>query len=64
MTAAWDLERVLGYLSTWSAVKAYAKATGHDPVPVFERDFAAAWGDPAEEKTIAWPLILRAGRIA
>jgi ubiquinone/menaquinone biosynthesis C-methylase UbiE len=64
MTAAWDLERVLGYLSTWSAVKAFVKATSRDPLAEFERDFAAAWGDPAEEKTIAWPLILRAGRIA
>ncbi len=64
MTADWSLERVLGYLSTWSAVKAFAKATGHDPLAEFEGRFAAAWGDPADSKTITWPLILRAGRIA
>ena len=63
MTAAWDLERVLGYLSTWSAVKAYQKATGRDPIAEFEAAFAAAWGDPSSPKTISWPLILRAGRI-
>ena len=64
MTAAWDLERTLGYLSTWSAVKRCAKETGRDPIAEFEGAFAAAWGDPAAEKTIVWPLVLRAGRIA
>jgi SAM-dependent methyltransferase len=63
MTAAWDLERLLGYLSTWSAVKAFTKATGHDPIAESRSELAAAWGDPADSKTIAWPLIIRAGRI-
>ena len=63
MTAAWDLERVLGYLSTWSAVKAFTKATGKDPIAEFEAAFADAWGDPSSSKTLSWPLILRAGRI-
>ena len=64
MTAAWDLERVLGYLSTWSAVKRCAKETGRDPIAEIESAFATAWGDAAKEKRIVWPLILRAGRIA
>jgi len=63
MTAEWDLERTLGYLSTWSAVKAFRKATGEDPVHALKPELAAAWGDPAEPKTITWPLVLRAGRI-
>ena len=63
MTADWSLERVLGYLSTWSAVKRCAKETGRDPIAEFESAFAAAWGDAAREKRIKWPLILRAGRI-
>ena len=64
MTAAWDLERMLGYLSTWSAVKRCTKATGRDPIAEFAEPFAAAWGDPTDAKTITWPLVLRAGRIA
>jgi SAM-dependent methyltransferase len=64
MTAAWDLERVLGYLSTWSAVKSCEKATGRDPIREFADAFASAWGDPATRRTITWPLVLRAGRIA
>ncbi len=64
MAAAWDLERVLGYLSTWSAVKACERTTGRDPIAEFEGAFVAAWGDAAQEKRVVWPLILRAGRIA
>ncbi len=64
MTAVWDLERVVGYLSTWSSVKRCAKETGREPVREYRDRLAAAWGDPAAEKTISWPLVLRAGRIA
>jgi hypothetical protein len=64
MTAAWSLEMVLGYLSTWSAAKAFTKATGEDPVAALSAELTAVWGDPADSKTIVWPLILRAGRIA
>ncbi len=64
MTAAWDLERTLGYLSTWSAVKRCTKETGRDPVAELAESFAEAWGDPVSEKTITWPLALRAGRIS
>ena len=63
MTAEWDLERTLGYLSTWSAVKPCAKETGRDPIAEFAPALAAAWGDPAAQKTISWPLVLRAGRV-
>jgi hypothetical protein len=64
MTAAWTLERTLGYLSTWSAVKRCARETGRDPIAEFEELLAAAWGNPDAERTITWPLVLRAGRIA
>jgi SAM-dependent methyltransferase len=63
MTAAWSLERVLGYLSTWSSLKRCAKETGRDPIREFADAFASAWGDPGAEKAITWPLVLRAGRI-
>jgi SAM-dependent methyltransferase len=64
MTARWNLERTLGYLSTWSAVKAFQKANREDPLAALAPEFAAAWGDPAAEKKISWPLVLRAGRVA
>jgi hypothetical protein len=63
MTARWDLERTLGYLSTWSCVKRCAVETGSDPIAEFAAQFAKAWGNSREEKTVTWPLVLRAGRI-
>ena len=63
MTAAWSLERTLGYLSTWSAVKRCTQETGRDPVREYQDRLTSAWGDPGAEKAITWPLVLRAGRI-
>jgi hypothetical protein len=64
MTASWDLEHLLGYLSTWSCVKRCTKETGRDPIAEFAELFANAWGDLQDEKSVTWPLVLRAGRIA
>ena len=64
MTARWDLERTLGYLSTWSAVKAFQKTRQEDPIAALAPELATAWGSPAVLRTVTWPLVLRAGRIA
>ncbi len=64
MTASWDLEHLLGYLSTWSCVKRCTRETGRDPIAEFADPFANAWGGLQNEKSVTWPLVLRAGRIA
>ncbi len=58
----WDLERVLGYLATWSAVSQYRRRTGHDPVAELRPELAAVWGDPAAARHLVWPIHLRVGR--
>lgn len=58
----WDLPHYLAYVSTWSAVKRHTQATGHDPLPAFAAEVAAAWGEPARERTISLPIYLRVGR--
>ena len=63
MTAAWDLPRMLGYMNTWSATKAFVKAKGFDPVERLAEEFAAAWGEPATVRTVKWELTLRLGRV-
>lgn len=60
----WDLARFAGYLGTWSASRHWSDAHGGaDPLAEIAADLAAAWGDPAEEREIAWPLGLRVGRV-
>ncbi len=62
MTAEWTVEACAGYLNTWSSVSRCRKETGKDPLEGFIAPMRAAWGEGA--RTVRWPLILRAGRIA
>jgi SAM-dependent methyltransferase len=64
MRADWDLPRLLGYMNTWSATKAFVRANGFDPLARLAPDFAAAWGDPATVRTVTWNFTLRLGRVA
>lgn len=61
-THQWDLDRMLGYLRTWSAVKNYLHAQGTDPVTLIEPHLRKAWG-PAETQQVTIPIILRLGKI-
>jgi ubiquinone/menaquinone biosynthesis C-methylase UbiE len=61
--AAWPLERLLGYFSTWSAVNRCRKDTGQDPLEGLGRQLAGVWGDPAAPRPVRWPLHLRVGRV-
>lgn len=60
---SWDLDHVLGYLGTWSAVSAYRKQVGRDPLALVAEPLRAAWGAPRQRRTVRWNLTLRAGRI-
>lgn len=62
MRARWQFAHLLGYLNTWSAVKQYENALGHNPIERHFDAIAAAWGDTAQEKDIYWPLILYVGK--
>lgn len=64
MGARWSFRHLLGYLNTWSAVKQYEKAQGHNPVEKHLDTLLAAWGDPDSAKEIYWPLILYVGKKA
>ncbi|HTG45184.1 MAG TPA: class I SAM-dependent methyltransferase [Verrucomicrobiae bacterium] len=61
--AHFTLERLTGYLRTWSAAQRFIKATGIDPVVALEGRLAKYW--PAEGKypQIHWPIDIRAGRV-
>ncbi len=63
MTAEWHFDHLIGYLSTWSAVKEYRARTGNDAILSVADELRAAWGDPGDTKRVAWPLSLRVGRI-
>lgn len=62
MEVDWDLNQLLGYLRTWSAVKRYQSERGQDPVSQLDAALAPCWGDPAQARRVDIPLFLLAGR--
>ncbi|HYW91457.1 MAG TPA: class I SAM-dependent methyltransferase [Gammaproteobacteria bacterium] len=63
MAERWDLERYLGYLGTWSAVRRYREARGEDPVAQhLAPRVGTLWGEPKRHRTVRWPLRLLVGR--
>ena len=62
LNLAWDLDSLIGYIGTWSAVQRYARTTGEDPLPTLRAEIAPYWPSPVESKSVTWPLHLRVGR--
>ena len=62
MSAHWKLGHLIGYLNTWSAVKAYEDDQQSNPIELIFKDLVTAWGDNEQERTISWPLALRIWR--
>lgn len=60
MQSHWTLQQLLGYLSTWSAVKSYREKNDLDPLSLVQEELARAWGD-TEEQLVRWPLALKLG---
>lgn len=62
MHVRWNLEQVLGYFSSWSAVRRYREGTGQDPLPALAQRLRPLWGRPGASVSVSWPLVLRASR--
>jgi SAM-dependent methyltransferase len=61
MRADWNLEALLGFLSSWSANQKFIEANGHHPVQQIEGELGRAWGEAGQRKPIQWPLYFRIG---
>lgn len=59
----WNLQQLIGYIKTWSALKAAEKALGTNPIEQILPSLQSEWGDPTIKKQVTWPLSIRAGRI-
>ena len=57
----WDLQQVLGYLATWSAVQRYRDQRGEDPLPALAPRLEAVWRSGGCRR-LRWPIHLRIGR--
>jgi hypothetical protein len=60
---SWTLEDLVGYINTWSAVKAAEKALSFNPVVPLEKALRKVWGDPGIRRRVSWTLSLRVGHV-
>jgi SAM-dependent methyltransferase len=58
----WPLQALIGYLDTWSAVRAMERRVGRRRFDALAAELADAWGDPTSCRKISWPLTILAGR--
>lgn len=56
-----DLAGLLGYVATWSAVRAAARAGQETLMTGFADDLARIWGGPDRERLVTWPITMRIG---
>ncbi|MGV3631928.1 MAG: class I SAM-dependent methyltransferase [Bacteroidota bacterium] len=57
----WNLEQLLAYIGTWSAVKHFREKTGADPVDLIRTKLKQAWGE-LETRKVSFPILLRIGK--
>jgi len=59
----WTLTELLGYISTWSAVRRAHAAGREDLLQVFADDLADAWGSAERRRPLQWPIKIRIGTV-
>lgn len=57
----WTLDAMLGYVGTWSAVRAADRAGQGRVLDLFARDLTDLWGAPATVRSVSWPISARVG---
>lgn len=64
MQSHWDLNDLIGFVSSWSATQRYLTKKGANALDGVWTDLEKAWGNRNERKWIRWPIYLRAGRVS
>jgi ubiquinone/menaquinone biosynthesis C-methylase UbiE len=58
----WNLNQLLNYLGTWSAVRRYRHSRGEDPIEQIRENLKTAWGSVEVRRRVGWPISLRVCR--
>jgi len=61
METSWNINEILGYLSSWSATTRFMSKNGYHPLREIESELLAAWGNPARRRILHWPVNLKVG---
>jgi len=63
LTLEWNVEQVIGYVSSWSATARYRKALGEDPLPQLRATLVPAWPGEGMRVPVRMPIGLRVARL-
>jgi len=63
MKATWGLDNMIGFLTSWSAVKKLVEVQGDSAFEAPFKDLENLWGDKTEKREIRWPLHFRIGKL-
>ncbi len=63
MVVDWSVDQLIGYVGTWSGVRALVAAEGDPPFQIFSVRMRDAWG-AVSTRRVRWPLGMRIGRIS
>lgn len=58
----WNLPELLGYISTWSAVRRAREEGRQEILSSFAEEMAKLWGSSDVRRSICWPINMRIGR--
>ena len=61
MRVSWTADQLIGYVKTWSAVRAMEAANGSAATDRFAEELRRHWGP--EPRTVSWPIVIRAGEL-
>jgi SAM-dependent methyltransferase len=64
MAATWTRDQLVGYVGTWSAVRAAEKAGVTDVLGPFKAELEGVWPGGEASRRVVWPLSMRVGRVA
>lgn len=62
MDGALNMDQLLDYFGSWSALARYRTQVGRDPLPDFAGRLRPVWGDPATVREVDWQFFARVGR--
>ena len=62
MSAKWTIKQLIGYLTTWSAVKQYIENKGRNPLESIEEKLNKLWDSRFGVMEIHWPLSILIGK--
>ena len=63
MKEIWDVDNMIGFLASWSAVRKLVEAQGKTAFEGQIEELERIWGKNAEKREICWPLHFRIGKL-